>query len=552
MQHTRSRSLVALALLSGLALVVIACGDDDVGATWAGDSGDAAQESGGADAEAGVPRSDAAPKDGSGNDTSAGGQGGSGGSAGAAGVGGSAGAAGAAGTSGAGGAGGAVPECKTRITYGNAWMHGPNHPDDYDIASGVVTWDGVCAFDGANSYATLSNGWKPYFSGRGRCVIALDYEACPTAPKDCGTRVSYGDAWLPGPNHPDHFDDAGGAIAWNGACRNSGGNSYATLSNGWQPYFSGNGACDLSFRYTQCGGLFANPVVDSDCPDPGVIRDGSQYVMACTSGNSANAFPLRVSPDLVHWQSKGHVFPSASKPSWAKSDYWAPELHRVGSKFIAYYTARHNDGKLSVGAATADDVLGPYTDIGHPLLHDTSMGLIDANHFEDTQGNHYLLWKEDGNAVGKPTPIHGQQLAADGLSLVGTRKTLITNDKAWEGALVEGPWVIEHGGEYFLFYSANGYASPSYAIGVAKSSAPLGSYTKASAPILTTAGAWAGPGHGSVLLTPSGQTWHVYHSWKAGHVGEAPGRVVLLDRVIWDNGWPTMRAAPSSVSMPPP
>ena len=69
--------------------------------------------------------------------------------------------------------------CSTRITYGSAWIHGANHPAPSDDAGGVVTWDGACVDDGANSYALLSNGWKPYFSGNGACVIALDLDAAP-------------------------------------------------------------------------------------------------------------------------------------------------------------------------------------------------------------------------------------------------------------------------------------------------------------------------------------------------------------------------------------
>jgi len=158
----------------------------------------------------------------------------------------------------------------------------------------------------------------------------------------------------------------------------------------------------------------------------------------------------------------------------------------------------------------------------------------------------------DGNAVGASTPIKIQELAADGLSLVGSPTTILSNTLGWEGALVEGPWMIERGGYFYLFYSANGYASPSYAVGVARADSPLGPFSKASNPILTSEGSWAGPGHGSVLIGPHGDWVHVYHSWEAAHVGEAPGRLVLVDRIQWDNGWPVMRTAPSSWSQPLP
>lgn len=112
--------------------------------------------------------------------------------------------------------------------------------------------------------------------------------------------------------------------------------------------------------------------------------------------------------------------------------------------------------------------------------------------------------------------------------------------------------MIERGGSFCLFYSGNGYASTAYAVGVARATSPTGPFTKAGAPILVTKGAWAGPGHGSVVVGPDGEWVHVYHAWVAGRVGQAPGRQVLVDRVGWENGWPHMRGGPSSRSQPMP
>lgn len=459
------------------------------------------------------------------------------------------------------GAAGDAPEastpCTTRVTYGSAWIHGTNHPASFDDAAGKLTWDGTCTDDGANSYAVLSNGWKPYFQGNGACIMALDYAASCGVPATCTTRITYGSAWLPPPNHPASYDDVQGRVFSDGVCHpsGSGADCDANLSNGWQPTFSGSGTCRLSFMYTQCGGLYANPVIPVDCPDPGVLNDGAGgYVLSCTSGDAADAYPIYTSADLATWTPMGHIFPAGHWPSWAKSDFWAPEIHKVGSHYVAYFSARDANGQLSVGAASATSPLGPFTDVGAPLVSDTTMGHIDASEITDASGTPYLLWKDDGNAIGQPTPIHAQPLAADGLSLTGSPATLITNDQAWEGAVTEGPWMVQHGGSYYLFYSGNSYASTAYAIGVASAPSPLGPFTKAGAPILVTGGAWAGPGHCSVIDTPAGDTAVVYHAWEAGSVGGAPGRLVLVDEIHWDaqSGWPSVPLSPSSTSRPLP
>ena len=74
--------------------------------------------------------------------------------------------------------------------------------------------------------------------------------------------------------------------------------------------------------------------------------------------------------------------------------------------------------------------------------------------------------------------------------------------------------MIEHGGTYYVFYSGNAYDTVDYAIGVAQAPSPLGPFTKAGGPILSTGGAWAGPGHCSVVDTPAGDTYMIFHAWR--------------------------------------
>jgi hypothetical protein len=441
--------------------------------------------------------------------------------------------------------------CSTRITYGSGWIKPAGHAGWSDVVAGDVTWDGKCTDDGANSYALLSNGWKPYFTGNGACILALDYEgACTGILAACTTRISYGPAWEAPPSHPASYDDVTGRVFLDGTCYASGSDSYANLSNGWTPTFSGTSSCSLSFEYTQCGGLHANPVIPTDCPDPGVLHDGNQYVLTCTSGDAADAYPIYTSPDLATWTLVGHIFPSGQHPTWAVQDFWAPEIHLVGSHYVVYFSARGSDGMLAIGAASAPSALGPFTDIGSPLVHDTSMGHIDASEI-NAPGGPYVLWKDDGNAIGQPTPIHAQPLAADGLSLLGAPSTLITNDQPWEGAVTEAPFMVEEGGTFYLFYSGNSYANSTYAVGVASASSPTGPFTKAGGPILVTGGAWVGPGHCSVVDTPAGDTAIVYAAWQEGCVNTTGcGRLDLVDEIQWQNGWPAVPLAPSSNSRP--
>ena len=451
---------------------------------------------------------------------------------------------------------GALPDrsapCQTRISYGNGWIRPANHPASYDDVSALVTWDGPCTSDGESSYALLSNGWKPIFTGTDGCVVALDVSGSCEPQAGCTTRVTYGPGWIPPASHPAGYDDVLGRVFGDGTCHADGSEAYTALSNGWQPHFQGTGSCGVSLEYTQCGGLYDNPVVPTSCPDPGVLYDSGQYVLACTSGDAANAYPLYTSPDLATWTAHGFVFPAGHWPSWAVSDFWAPEVHKVGAHYVVYFSARSTAGHYSIGAASSNSPLGPFTDIGQPLIAEASMGLIDASEINAADGTPYVVWKEDGNAVGLPTPIHSQALSSDGLSLQGSAATLITNDEAWEGAVTEAPFMVQHAGTYYLFYSGNSYATTAYAVGVAEASSPLGPFTKLGSPVLATGGAWAGPGHCSVVDTPAGDTYMVYAAWESGCVGgNGCNRVALTDAVVW-NRWPGVPFAPSSASRPLP
>ena len=67
----------------------------------------------------------------------------------------------------------------------------------------------------------------------------------------------------------------------------------------------------------------------------------------------------------------------------------------------------------------------------------------------------------------------------------GTLTRCFKNDQAWEATpaydsapIMEGPTVIKLDGKYYLFYSANHFMSPDYAVGYATADSPMGPWTK--------------------------------------------------------------------------
>ncbi|HYO63287.1 MAG TPA: family 43 glycosylhydrolase [Pyrinomonadaceae bacterium] len=291
---------------------------------------------------------------------------------------------------------------------------------------------------------------------------------------------------------------------------------------------------------------YTNPVEAGDYPDPSVVRVGADYWATATSSEWGPEYPILHSRDLVNWEIVGTVFPT--RPAWSVGNYWAPEISHYRGRFYIYYTARRKGGPLCVAVATARAPTGPYTDHG-PLVCQ-EVGSIDGFPVSDERGRRYLLWKEDGNSVQKPTPIWAQPLSPDGTRLVGRRQEILRNTEPWEkhatlpyGDLIEGPAVVRRNGWFYMFYSGNFCCARecNYMVGVARSRRLLGPWEKnPNNPIMRGNENFKCPGHGTVVTDTRGRDWFMYHAMHAKDFVYV-GRQALLDEVKWGaDGWPTI------------
>ena len=284
---------------------------------------------------------------------------------------------------------------------------------------------------------------------------------------------------------------------------------------------------------------FANPAINTNFPDPGAVFAGGYYYAYATNGGGANVQVAR-SSNLANWTTYYDALPTL--PTWAQAGRtWAPDVAvTANGAYNLYYTAwSRASGRQAIGVATATNPAGPFTPAGTaPLVSQASQGgAIDPSVFTDAAGAQYLLWKNDGNAIGQDTWIYIQRLSDNGLSLIGAPTQLIKQDQAWEGSLVEGPVLWARNGKFYLFYSANNFANGSYATGYAVSNSLLGPYAKPDAPLLTTRSTVVGPGGPEIVVGPDGNTWMLYHSWENG----SAYRSMSVDRLEWEGDVPVVR-----------
>jgi arabinan endo-1,5-alpha-L-arabinosidase len=321
---------------------------------------------------------------------------------------------------------------------------------------------------------------------------------------------------------------------------------------------------------------YRNPVSSSFADtfaDPAVIRakDGWWYAYGTTDplreGEGVrHIIPTARSRDLVHWTYVGDAFTEATLPAWAEPDagLWAPDIRYLDGRYVLYYvvtqtkvTGEPNDN--AIGVATSDSPTGPWRDSGGPLVgprrgNSTNPGdfkwTFDPAQFTDRDGTRYLYY---GSYYGG---IFVTELTADGLGVVG-EPTMVAIDNRYEGA-----YVIRRGRWYYLLASeANCCAGPTtgYSVFAGRSTSPRGPFVDrdgisllasrvgGTLVISPNGNTWVGTGHNAVVTDLAGQDWLVYHAIdrRDPYLDEPFGinqRPMLLDRLDWIDGWPTVRA----------
>ena len=324
---------------------------------------------------------------------------------------------------------------------------------------------------------------------------------------------------------------------------------------------------------------FTNPIFDADFADPTVIRasDGWYYAYATQTERAGATLNVQVmrSLDLRQWEHLGDALPA--RPSWARStqDVWAPHVSEHGGTFYLYYSAKPDAALadtsrgLCLAVATAVRAPGPFVDSGRPLLCGPSFVNIDPMQLDDPRtGKRLLYW---GSGFG---PIKVRELAADRISFapgseaVALVHPVASQDTTLYQRLVEGAWVTYRDGYYYLFYSGDNCCGPRahYAVMVARSRSATGPFEtlaqatgRAQSVILERRVFWVAPGHNSVVRDARGDDWMLYHAVDPGRPRSTPTgdvntrRVLLMDRIVWRDGWPAVEdGQPSRTPRPAP
>jgi arabinan endo-1,5-alpha-L-arabinosidase len=293
-------------------------------------------------------------------------------------------------------------------------------------------------------------------------------------------------------------------------------------------------------------GTYTNPVFDHDFPDPNLEfgHDGLIYAYSTNTGwtdlgpTHEQLIPILRSPDLVHWNFVGTVF--STRPKWkSQGGLWAPDVTFYKGKYYCYYAmSTWGDGDPGIGLAMAEKAAGPWTDEGKVFLS-SEIGVGNSiDPMLVIEGGRMFLF------VGSFRGIYGVPLSPDGRKPAG--KPFQIADGAFEGS-----FIYRHG-DYYYYLGSSGSccegAASTYHVLVGRSQELAGPYVdREGRPLLhgggtmflhgDSQGLFVGTGHNGDLVTDdAGTTWIVYHAFHKNDPGR--GRVLMLDRVNWVDGWP--------------
>lgn len=257
------------------------------------------------------------------------------------------------------------------------------------------------------------------------------------------------------------------------------------------------------------------------------------YLYGTVEGNTKKGFLVYLSDDLKKWKllNENDGYALKSEDVFGVAGFWAPQVFACNNKFYMAYTANEH-----IAIAVSDKPYGPFKQEINQALK-APVKQIDPFVFIDDDGKKYLYHVRliNGNR------IFVAEMEDDFSAIKDeTLQECITASEPWENTsgkwpVAEGPTVLKRKGTYYLFYSANDFRNPDYAMGYATSNHPLGPWVKhAGNPVLNKKLVGEnGTGHGDFFLGKK-QLFYVFHTHNS--LEKVSPRKTALIKARFSNG----------------
>lgn len=161
----------------------------------------------------------------------------------------------------------------------------------------------------------------------------------------------------------------------------------------------------------------------------------------------------------------------------------------------------------------------PKANVWTKAVEHFDIGGWDPAFFLDRDGRLYMY-----NGSSNVYPLYGVELDRATFEPLGARRELLLPepehigwhrfgehmDNTFLRSFMEGAWMTEHDGRYYLQWAGPGTEFSHYADGVAVGDSPLGPFEHVALPLSVKAGGFIrGAGHGATFRDRTGEYWHV-------------------------------------------
>lgn len=275
-------------------------------------------------------------------------------------------------------------------------------------------------------------------------------------------------------------------------------------------------------------GTYKNPVIFADYSDPDVVRVGDDFYMTASSFNCVPGLPVLHSKDLVNWKLIGHAAEHLKDKRFNSPQHgnglWAPSIRYHDG----WYWIFVGDPDAGVLMTKAKDPAGPW----EPLhLVRAGKGMIDTCPLWDDDGNAYLVHAWANSRAGFNSILTVWPMSPDGKELLDEGK-MVYDGRNGVAPTIEGPKFYKRNGYYYIFAPAGG-VSGGWQLAL-RSKNVFGPY-EAKRVLEQGSTDINGPHQGAWIKLDSGEDWFIHFQEL-----EPYGRLVHLNPVRWEDGWPMM------------
>ena len=301
------------------------------------------------------------------------------------------------------------------------------------------------------------------------------------------------------------------------------------------------------------------PVDTSNGGDPFMVKYENEYYYTFTTGGGVDIIKINSPTDTTQIEKKT-VFWCGE--SGTVADIWAPEIHKIGNRWYIISCAVFDKNVVKQGAmpfrdkyeqnndyyryafvleSDTEDIFGSYTFKG--ILAPDGLNNIDGTYLQKDGKLYYVCsaYRDFGNQAIHIAEMENPYTLKQGASVQLSEPEFLWERHGWP--VNEGPAVLYKDGKTYIVYSASGFSSNHYCMGMLTLKGDdvmdADSWCKSLTPVSNhkpLRGIY-NAGHCSFLYEDNGEIFMVYHANQTRKFSDSP-RLTYVKKMEFDKKGP--------------